>query len=243
MYLKLTSSAIIKVANFFPQDLTGLFTEQINLIFIFPNLFIEAYMGYILIVWFLFHFIFKIFILYWSIVDLQCCVTAEVDSKVIQFYIYIYLFFFKFFSHLGYYRIYFFNTSLLEYNCFTVLCQFLLYNKVNQPYAYIYPHIPALLSLPPTPPIPPLQVVAKHQADLPVLCGCFPLAVYFTFGSIYMSVPLSHFVPAYPSPSLCPQVHSLHLHLYSCPAPRFFRTIFFLIPYICVTIWYLFFSF
>ena len=30
-----------------------------------------------------------------------------------------------------------------------------------------------------------------------------------------MSVPLSHFVPAYPSPSPCPQVHSLCLHLYS----------------------------
>ena len=50
---------------------------------------------------------------------------------------------------------------------------------------------------------------------------------YFTFGSVYMSMPLSHFVPAYPSPSPCPQVHSLHLRLYSCPAPRFYRTIFF----------------
>ena len=41
-----------------------------------------------------------------------------------------------------------------------------------------------------------------------------------------MSVLLSHFVSAYLSPSLCPQVHSLHLRLYSCPAPRFIRTIF-----------------
>ena len=106
-------------------------------------------------------------------------------------------------------------------------CQFLLYNKVNQLYIYIYPHNSSLLRLPPTLPIPPLQVVTKHRADLPVLCGCFPLAIYFTFGSIYKSMPLSHFVPAYPSPSLCPQVHSLCLRLYSCPAPRFFRTIFF----------------
>ena len=30
-------------------------------------------------------------------------------------------------------------------------------------------------------------------------------------------MPLSHFVSAIPSLSLCPQVHSLHLHLYSCP--------------------------
>ena len=50
----------------------------------------------------------------------------------------------------------FFKISLLEYNCFTMLCYFLLYNKVNQLYVYIYPHIPSLLSLPPTLPIPPL---------------------------------------------------------------------------------------
>ena len=109
-----------------------------------------------------------------------------------------------------------------------MVCQFLLYNKVNQLYIYIYPHISSILRLPPTLPIPPLQVVTKHRADLPVLCGCFPLAIYFTFGRIYKSMPLSHFVPAYPSHSPCPQVHSLRLRLYSCPAPRFFRTIFFL---------------
>ena len=122
----------------------------------------------------------------------------------------------------------FFFTSLLEYNCFTMLCQLLLYNKVNQLYVYIYPHIPSLLHLPPTLPIPPIQVVKKHQADLPVQCSCFPLAICFIFGSVYMSMPLSHFVPASPSPSLCPQVHSLHLCVYSSPAPRLFRTIFFL---------------
>ena len=98
---------------------------------------------------------------------------------------------------------------------------------MNQLYVYIHPHIPSLLHIPPTLPIPPLWVVRKHWADLPVLCSCFPLAIYFTFGSVYMSMPLSHFIPAYPSPSLCPQVHSLrHLRLYSCPAPRFVRTIF-----------------
>ena len=67
----------------------------------------------------------------------------------------------------------------------------------------------------------------KDGADLPLLCGCFPLAIYLTFGSVYMSMPLSHFIPAYPSHSPCPQVHSLCLRLYSCPVPRFFRTFFF----------------
>ena len=121
----------------------------------------------------------------------------------------------------------FFLTSLLEYNCFTITCQFLLYNKVNQLYLYIYPHISSLLRLPPTLPIPPLRVVIKHRSYLPVLCSCFPLAIYFTFGSVYMSMQLSHLVPAYTSPSPCPQVYSLRLHLYSCPAPRFFRSFFF----------------
>ena len=93
---------------------------------------------------------------------------------------------------------FFFLTSLLEYNCFTMVCYFLLYSKVNQLCAYVYPHIPSLLCLSSTLPIPPLQVVTKHRDDLHVLCSCFPLAICFIFGSVYMSVLLSHFVPASP---------------------------------------------
>ena len=63
--------------------------------------------------------------------------------------------------------------------------------------------------------------------DLPVLYGCFPLATCFTFGSVYMSMALSHFVTAYPSPSPYPQVHSLvGLCLYSRLTTRFFMTFF-----------------
>ena len=48
-----------------------------------------------------------------------------------------------------------FLTALLEYNCFTMVCQFLLYNKVNQLYIYVCPHISSLLHLPPShPPYP-----------------------------------------------------------------------------------------
>ena len=44
-----------------------------------------------------------------------------------------------------------FLTSLLEYNCFAMVCYFLLYNKVNQLYVYIYLHIPpSCVSLPPS---------------------------------------------------------------------------------------------
>ena len=55
-----------------------------------------------------------------------------------------------------FYYFYFFKTSLLEYNCFKMVCLFLLYNKVNQLYIYICPHISSLLHLPLTLPIPPL---------------------------------------------------------------------------------------
>ena len=66
---------------------------------------------------------------------------------------------------------------------------------------------------------------APSWSPCAMLCGCFPLAICFTFGSVYMSMPLSHCVPAYPSPSPRPQVHSVRLCLYSCPAPRFIRTV------------------
>ena len=35
-------------------------------------------------------------------------------------------------------KLIFFNKILLKYNCFTVLCYFLLYSKMNQPYIYIH---------------------------------------------------------------------------------------------------------
>ena len=92
---------------------------------------------------------------------------------------------------------------------------------------YTYIPISPPSASPSHPPCPTLLGDHKHRAVLPVLCGCFPLAIYFTFGSVYMSMPLSHFVTAYPSPSPYPQVHSLlGLCLYSHLTPRFFMTIF-----------------
>ena len=73
----------------------------------------------------------------------------------------------------------------------------------------MYTYIP--ISLPSCASLPPSLSHPKHRADLPVLCSCFPLAIYFTFGSVYMSMTLSHFVPAYPSPH-----HVLKSILYIC---------------------------
>ena len=122
----------------------------------------------------------------------------------------------------------FFLTSLLEYNCFTMVCYFLLYNKVNQLYIYICPHISSLLHLPPSHPSFPTTLHShKALSWSPCAMRLLPTS-YFRFGTVYMPLPLSHFVPAYPSPSPYPQVHSLvGLHLYSHLAPRFFMTFFF----------------
>ena len=117
-----------------------------------------------------------------------------------------------------------------------MVCQFLLYNKVNQLYIYIHPHISSLWRLPPTLPIPPVQVDRKHQGDLPVLCACFPLAIYFTFHNVYMSMSLCHFVPAYLPPhprSSSPFAMSVSLFLF-CPQVLQNHFFFFQIPYICV---------
>ena len=108
-----------------------------------------------------------------------------------------------------------------------MVCYFLLYNKVNQLYIYICPHVSSLLQLPPShPPYPTPLGGHKAPSWSPCAMRLLPTS-YFTFGSIYKSMPLSHFIPAYPSHSLCPHVHSLCLCLYSCAAPRFFRTFFF----------------
>ena len=56
---------------------------------------------------FIFHIFFQlnlIFILYWSIVDLQYCVSFRCTATWFG-YTYIYPFFFRFFSHVGYYGI------------------------------------------------------------------------------------------------------------------------------------------
>ena len=42
---------------------------------------------------------------YWSIVDLQCCVSFRGTAKVNQLYIYIYPLFFRFSSQVGHYRV------------------------------------------------------------------------------------------------------------------------------------------
>ena len=137
----------------------------------------------------------------------------------------------------------FFLTSLLEYNRFTVLCQFLLYNKVNQLYAYVYPHIPSLLHLPPTLPIPPLQSQSTELISLHYGVASHQLSILHLIVYISPCHSLTSSQLTLPPPCVLKSI------LYVCffipvlsldSSEPFF---FFQIPYICVSIRYLFFSF
>ena len=113
----------------------------------------------------------------------------------------------------------------LGYNCFTVL-----HNKMNQLYVYIHPFLPGCPC--PPPPCP----LGCHRAELPLLYGRFPLAIYFTLCHPNLQSPFhSTLSPAH--------IYSLCLSLYSCPANRYHLYHFFWIPHICINTWYLFFSF
>ena len=109
-----------------------------------------------------------------------------------------------------------------EYNCFTLLCCFLLPNEVSQVYVDIYP-LP--LEPPSHPYSPPHQVITEHRAELPAPHRCFLPAICFTHGGEYKLMLLSQFVPRSPYPT-CPCFHSQCLHLYSCLANSFICTIF-----------------
>ena len=127
------------------------------------------------------------------------------------------LIFFRFF--------FFFDRSLLECNCFTMLCQFLLYTQVNQPYAYISSHIPSLLSLLPS----SLSHPSRSLQSTKLISLCYAAASHqltILHSVVYICQCYSHFAKL-PPPTLCPQVHSLCRHLYSCPATRFISTTFF----------------
>ena len=62
---------------------------------------------------------------------------------------------------------------------------------------------------------PPLitEVITEHGAELLVLCSSFALALCLIHGSVYMSVPLSQFLPS-PSPLLSTSPFSRFVFLF-----------------------------
>ena len=66
-----------------------------------------------------------------------------------------------------------------------------------------------------------------YSMEFPVLYSMFSLVIYFIHISVYMSIPISQFIPLSPLfLPWCPYVCSLHLCLYFCLVNRFICTIF-----------------
>ena len=88
-------------------------------------------------------------------------------------------------------KIFLINLFILEYSCFTLLCQFLLYSKVNQPFVYPPPTFLDFL---------PIYVTTEHGAEFPVWCSGFSLVISFIHSGVYMSIPISQFIhpPLFP---------------------------------------------
>ena len=116
-----------------------------------------------------------------------------------------------------------------------MLCQFLLYNKVNQhTCTYIPISPPSCVSLPPS-----VSHTSRWSQSTELTSLCYT-AVSHQLSILHLVV---YICPCHsltssqltPFPSSCPQVHSLCLCLYSCPAPRCFRTVFFFLDsiYMC----------
>ena len=117
------------------------------------------------------------------------------------------------------YYVIIFIKFLLEYSCFTILCQFILYSKVNQLCVYIYP---LFFGFP--------SHLGYHRALSRVPCVIQQVLISYLFYTQYQQCiyvnpnlpipPIPHFLPWYP------HVHSLHLCLYFCFANKFIYIVF-----------------
>ena len=98
-------------------------------------------------------------------------------------YIYIYFFFFK--------HLYWSIIALQYWVSFCCITKWISYM-----YTYIPISPPSCISLPPS-----LSHPSRWSQSTELISLCDAAAsIYFTFGSAYMSVLLSHLVPAYPYP-------------------------------------------
>ena len=123
-----------------------------------------------------------------------------------------------------------FFSILLEYYCFTMLCQFLLHGKVNQLYVYI---CPVFFGFP--------SYLYNTEHWVPCAISRFSFVTYFMHSVVYMLIPISHSS----HPSFPPSVHTFVLYVcISISALQTSSSIpFFQITHMYANTQYLFFSF
>ena len=106
---------------------------------------------------------------------------------------------------------FFFNWRIIALQCCVGFCHTIAW------IIHKYTYITSLLGLPPSPAIPPLQLVSLHWFELPVLCNV-PLALCFTEGSTYVLMLHSQFIPPSPSPTVSTNLFSMSASLFlPCP--------------------------
>ena len=126
----------------------------------------------------------------------------------------------------------FFNWRIIALQCCVAFCHTTMWISLK------YTYILSLLSLPFTPSSNPSPSRASPST---APCVIQVPTIYFTHGNVCISMLISQFVP--PSSSPC-CVHKSILYVFvSSPALQIGSSLpFFKIPYICVNIWYMFFS-
>ena len=117
-------------------------------------------------------------------------------------------------------------------------------SAIHQHESAIGVHVPSLLNPPPPAlPTPSLQAVTEHLLWFLVSHIRLAVAVCFTYGNVYVSVLSSQIIPPSPPPT---ERHKESLFSVSVSFAALHRgslVLSFLIPYMCVIIQYLPFSF
>ena len=92
-----------------------------------------------------------------------------------------------------------------------MLCQFLQYNKVNQLYVYIYPHIPSLLHLP----SPSLSQPSRWSQSTELISLCWEVTSH-QLSILHLVVYLCQCYSLTSSQLNLPPAHILKSILYAC---------------------------
>ena len=98
----------------------------------------------------------------------------------------------------------YFNWRIIALQCCVGFCH-------TSTWIAIDTHMFPLSWTPLPPPIPshPSKLSQSTGFELTVPCSKFPLAIYFTYGNVYVSILLSQFIPPSPAPSVSTSLFSI----------------------------------